>query len=103
MIGVLISTPLAVVIAQTGRPEILSISPTSGPEGSRVEIAGKNLQGASAVFFGATSSTFSLVSPEELITLIPHRSVSSTLTVVNTSRPRIESVRFRRHQRSPRP
>jgi hypothetical protein len=82
MIGVLISTPLAVVIAQTGRPEILRISPTSGPEGSRVEIAGKNLQGVSAVFFGATSSTFSLISPEELITLIPHKTASSTITVV---------------------
>jgi hypothetical protein len=82
MMGVLISTPLAVVIAQTARPEILRISPTSGPEGSSVEITGKNLQAASAVFLGATSSTFSLVSPEELITLIPHRSVSSTLTVV---------------------
>jgi hypothetical protein len=82
MMGVLISTPLAVVIAQTARPEILRISPTSGPEGSGVEITGKNLQAASAVFLGATSSTFSLVSPEELITLIPHRSVSSTLTVV---------------------
>jgi hypothetical protein len=70
------------VIAQTARPEILRISPTSGPEGSSVEITGKNLQAASAVFLGATSSTFSLVSPEELITLIPHRSVSSTLTVV---------------------
>jgi hypothetical protein len=83
MIGVLISTPLAVVIAQTARPEILRISPTSGPEGSRVEITGQNLQGVTAVFLGATSSTFSLVSPEELIAFIPHKSGTSAITVVS--------------------
>jgi hypothetical protein len=79
--GALISTLSALAIAQS-TPEILRISPTSGPEGSRVEIAGKNLQQASAVFFGATDSTFTLVSPEQIITLIPHKSVSSTITVV---------------------
>ena len=69
-------------IAQTSHPEILSISPTSGPEGIRVEITGKNLQEASAVYLGTTDSAFNLVSPEELITLIPHKSVTSTFTVV---------------------
>jgi len=77
--GTLIATLSAV--AQTSRPEILRISPTSGSEGSRVEITGKNLQEASAVFLGTTSSTFTLVSPEELIILIPHKSVTSTITV----------------------
>ena len=80
--GTLIATLSAVAIAQTTRPEILRISPTSGPEGSRVEITGKNLQEASAVFLGATSSTFMLVSSEQIITLIPHKSVTSTITVV---------------------
>ena len=79
--GTLIATLSAVVIAQTSRPEILRISPTSGPEGSRVEITGKNLQEASAVFLGTTSSTFTLISPEELVILIPHKSVTSTITV----------------------
>lgn len=79
--GTLIATLSALAIAQTSRPEILRISPTSGPEGSRVEITGKNLQEASAVFLGTTSSTFTLVSPEELIILIPHKSVTSTITV----------------------
>lgn len=82
MIGVLVSILSAVAIAQTGRPEILRISPTSGPEGSRLEITGNNLQNASAVLLGAASSTFSLVSPEELITLVPHKAASSTITVV---------------------
>jgi hypothetical protein len=78
----LISTFSALSIAQTTRPEILRISPTSGPEGSRVEIIGKNLQGTSAVFLGSAGSPFKLVSPEEFITLIPHKSATSTITVV---------------------
>ena len=80
--GALISIPPAVAIAQTLRPEILRISPTSGPEGSRVEIRGKNLKEASAVFLGSIDSAFVLVSPEEITTLIPHKSVTSTITVV---------------------
>jgi hypothetical protein len=79
--GALTATLCVSVGAQT-RPEILRISPTSGPEGSRVEIIGKNLQGASAVLFGSTSSAFTFVSPEELVALIPHKSETSTITVV---------------------
>jgi hypothetical protein len=78
----LISTQSVVAIAQSTRPEILRISPTSGSEGSRVVITGKNLRQASAVFFGSTDSVFTLVSPEEIITLVPHKTVNSTLTVV---------------------
>lgn len=69
-------------IAQNSHPEILSISPTSGPEGTRVEITGKNLEEVSAVYFGTANSAFNLVSPEELITLIPHKSVTATITVI---------------------
>src|SRR6202030_3210427 len=68
--------------AQTARPEILQISPTSGPEGSRVEVTGRNLQQASAVCFGSTNSSFTLVSPQELIALVPHKSVTANITVV---------------------
>jgi hypothetical protein len=77
-----ISLFLTAAIAQTGHPEILGISPTSGPEGSRVEITGKNLQDASAVFVGSTSSVFNRVSAEELITIIPHKTLTSTITVI---------------------
>ena len=81
-IGALISTLYAVVIAQSTRPEIFQISPTSGPEGSRVEITGTNFPGASAVLLGTSSAAFSLISPETLVTLIPHKSIASTITVV---------------------
>jgi IPT/TIG domain len=77
-----ISLILTTAIAQTNQPEVLSISPTSGPEGTRVAITGKNLQEVSAVCFGTTNSAFSLVSPEELIALIPHKNVTSRFTVV---------------------
>ncbi len=69
-------------VAETGRPEILRISPTRGPEGSRVEIIGENLQETSAVFIGTIGSAFKLISSEKLITLIPHKSVTSAITVV---------------------
>jgi len=85
-----VSLLFTTVIAQTSRPEILRISPTSGPEGTRVEVTGKNLQETSAVFVGTTRSAFNLISPEEFITLIPHNSVTSTITVV-TPRGRAES------------
>ena len=81
---------LTAAVAQTGSPQILRISPTSGPEGSRVEITGENLTEVSSVLVGTTSSAFKLISPEKLITLIPHRSVTSTITVV-TSRGRASS------------
>jgi len=72
----------ALVTAQRTRPEILRISPTSGPEGTRVQITGRNLQETSAVFLGTTDSTFEIISPEELIAVIPHKSPTSTITVV---------------------
>jgi hypothetical protein len=81
---------ISTLCAQTTRPEILRISPTSGPEGSRVEITGQNLQEASTVLSGSASSVFQIVSPEELIMLIPHKSVTSPITVV-TPRGRVAS------------
>ncbi len=47
-----------------------------------MRITGKNLEDTSAVFLGSISSVFQVVSPEELIVLIPHKSVTSAITVV---------------------
>jgi len=63
-------------------PEILRISPTSGPEGTRVQIAGKNLRAVTSVLFGKTSAGFKLVSDELLIAIVPHRTPTSTITVL---------------------
>jgi hypothetical protein len=78
----LISGLPATLIAQAASPEILRISPTSGPEGSTIEIAGKNLQDASTVFFGTTSSAFKLVSADEIVLRVPHKTATSTIAVV---------------------
>jgi len=90
LIALVCALTLSPAAAQSTRPEILQLSPTSGPDGTRVEITGKNLQETSAVLTGATNSMFKSISPVELIVLIPHKSVTSTITVV-TSRGRASS------------
>jgi len=64
------------------RPRIFRISPTSGAEGSRVVITGEKLQEASAVFFGGSSATFSVVSSEKIVALVPHKILTSAFSVV---------------------
>ena len=59
--------------AQVGPPEVLRFAPPSGPEGTRVEVSGKNLTAVSAVLFGATAAAFQLVSPEKVVAIVPHR------------------------------
>ncbi|MGB7585383.1 MAG: IPT/TIG domain-containing protein, partial [Terriglobales bacterium] len=63
-------------------PEIARISPTSGPEGTRVEITGRNLQEANRVVFGASVADFKLISAEKLIAIVPHRTATSVITVI---------------------
>lgn len=63
-------------------PEIIRISPTSGPEGARVEITGRNLEGVSRVLFGANGADFKIISGEELVAIVPHRTATSTITVI---------------------
>ena len=63
-------------------PEITRISPTSGPEGTRVEITGRNLGAVSRVVFGTTGADFKTISAEELIVVVPHRTATSVITVI---------------------
>ncbi len=69
------------VAAQPDPPEILAISPTTGPEGTHVEINGKNLRDLSATQFGTTPAVFETLSSERLIAIVPHKVFSSTVTV----------------------
>ena len=62
-------------------PRIDSISPTSGPEGTRVTITGKNLLDTSSVSFGKYESTFKVVSPEKLIAIAPRWVKTSPVAV----------------------
>lgn len=63
-------------------PQIIRISPTGGPEGTRVEIIGRNLQEVRRVVFGATGADFKTISAEELLAIVPHRTATSTITVI---------------------
>jgi hypothetical protein len=70
-------------VAERGNvPEITRISPTSGPEGARVEITGRNLQETGRVVFGTTGADFKMISAEELIAIVPHRTATSMITVI---------------------
>ncbi|MGH9504898.1 MAG: IPT/TIG domain-containing protein [Terriglobales bacterium] len=68
--------------AQSIAPRISTISPSSGPEGTRVEIDGKNLVAVSAVLVGDTPAVFRSVSPQRLLIIVPHKVSTSSITVV---------------------
>jgi hypothetical protein len=68
--------------AQVGPPEILRVSPSSGPEGTRVVISGTNLVGISSVLFGATEAVFEPVSSEMAVAIVPHKVSSSNIVVI---------------------
>ena len=63
-------------------PEIARISPTSGSEGTRVEITGSDLQGVSRVLFGSHQADFRKISEDELVAIVPHRAMTSAVTVI---------------------
>ena len=60
-------------MAQPAAPEIFALSPAHGPEGTRVEISGKNLGGVSAVRFGGSEAVFESVSSQKLVAIVPHQ------------------------------
>jgi len=78
--GLVLSLPT--LFAQTGGPRVLAISPTSGPEGTRVEIQGTNLQRVSLVRFGTEGSTFSAVSAEKIVALVPRWASTGPVEVI---------------------
>lgn len=69
-------------LAAAAPPEILRMCPNTGPEGTRVQIIGQNLQNASAVLFGKTQAVFNPVSPERLIAIVPHKVSTAIITVM---------------------
>jgi hypothetical protein len=73
---------LFATLAAAVQPVIVDISPATGPEGTHVAISGRNLQNVSAVLFGITPATFNSVSSERLIAIVPHKVLTSTITVV---------------------
>lgn len=68
--------------AQGGILRITSISPTTGPEGSRVEITGANFDHISIVRFGTQAATFKLVSREKVVALVPRWAATSSIEII---------------------
>ncbi len=80
--------------AQSTPPQILRISPTSGPEGATVEIIGSHLQNATSVLFGKSPATFKITSPESLLARVPRWTSESPVTVVTSTGRATSSIAF---------
>ncbi len=80
--------------AAFAQTRVSAISPTSGPEGSRVEIAGNDLQHATSVLFGKSPATFKVISAEKLIALVPRWVAEAPITVLTPQGQAISPVAF---------
>ena len=80
--------------AAFGQTRVSGISPTSGPEGSRVEITGTNLQNATSVLFGKSPATFKVISAEKLIALVPRWVAQAPVTVLTPQEEATSPVAF---------
>ncbi len=81
----------AAALAQT---HVSAISPTSGPEGSRVEISGTNLQNATSVLFGKSPARFKVISAEKMIALVPRWVAEAPVTVLTPQGQAISPIAF---------
>jgi len=68
--------------AAFAQTQVLAVSPTSGPEGSRVEISGAKLAQATAVLFGKSPATFKVISAEKVVAIVPRWVAEDRITVV---------------------
>ena len=68
--------------AAFAQTRIIAISPTSGSEGSRVEISGTSLESATSVLFGKSAATFKVISAEKVIAIVPRWVAEDRITVV---------------------
>ncbi|MBK8726358.1 MAG: tandem-95 repeat protein [Holophagaceae bacterium] len=80
------TTPVAfTVTGATGVPRITSFSPTSGPVGTVVTIAGLNFTGATAVTFNGISASFLLVSGTKIKATVPAGATTGPIAVTGPS------------------
>jgi hypothetical protein len=69
------------VTTATAGPAITSISPTSGPVGTTVTIAGSGFTGATSVRFGPVEAAHTVVSDTRITTMVPTGATSGGITV----------------------
>ncbi len=93
----------AVAIAQEPAARITSISPSSGPEGTRIEILGTGLSNVRGVRVGTTPALYRVNSPASITALVPIHASSAPVSVI-TSAGRAQSAeefRVQNDQRIP--
>ena len=69
---------------QNTAPTIASFSPTSGPSGSSVTIAGTNLTGANAVAFNGMVATFTVNGATQITATVPNGATTGRVLVTTT-------------------
>jgi hypothetical protein len=82
VVGAFALLTLPRLAAQSAVPEIVAVTPDSGPEGTRIEVRGKNLQDVSGVLFNTTNAVFHSVSPANLVVIVPHKVATSRIIVI---------------------
>ena len=65
-----------------GQLEITSFFPTTGPEGTRIEIHGTSFQETRTIRFGNVSALFRIVSDSTIFALVPMHAPSGPITLI---------------------
>ena len=96
-----ITTPLGIAVSPTaftvlsaGAPTITLFSPTSGPVGTSITLAGTNFTGVTAVLLNGTPVNFSVNSDTHIGFKIPTGATSGPLTVTNSVGTIVSAVNF---------
>jgi uncharacterized repeat protein (TIGR03803 family) len=88
------STTLSTTSTYKVRPTITAFSPTSGPVGTPVTIAGTGLTQATKVTFNGTSATFAVKSDSKITTTVPTGATSGKITVTSKGGTAASSTSF---------
>ncbi len=81
----LVLAGVAIQCTAQSAPTVARIAPTRGPEGTRVEIAGDNLQNLRTVRVGAESAPFKVINDEQVVAIVPHRAATAKVEVSTVS------------------
>ncbi len=97
-IGKILLVPLLLAVtgaqSRASKLHVDEISPTSGPEGTRVSITGQNLDTTSRVLWGRLEANFKIVSPNKVIAIVPRWAKTSSITVTGPRGAAISPIQF---------